>query len=445
MLGSVLLLQAGQVTGRLLFFLFSLWYLNRWLGVEAKGAWIGIFSLFGILSVSSNMGFEIWLSRATAAGSVSRKAAFNFLFRVKSGLWAICLLIGGWYVWRGDHHASLAIPFAFALVFDGVGVAQQAVFEGKRDTPAMTLMAFLKSGGFSLVALAVAFLAGHPELPLYGWIFAMVLLARTVYGHRCWRLLPEDGSKVDSSAWRASLLMGAYTMVTVLYFKIDAVMLSTMAGDLETGHYGNAYDFIEGSLFISAAAGAVLYPRLVTGDESSRAHIFDPLFKFILIAAAAMACGLIVFGESVGLLFAGEGFAGAVKPLTILAFGLPFMFGNGLLSRWLFASGDEKLALQTAAIMAVFNIVGNWLLIPQYGASGAAVMTVATEGLLFLMWVLMGRKSWKLLAFWLLLPLIIVAMWYLTKQGYMWGAFVASVVLLGPPLVVYAMRSRDLG
>lgn len=194
MLGSVLILQSGQIAGRLLFFLFSLWYLNRWLGVEAKGAWIGIFSLFGILSVCSNMGFEIWLSRAAATGAVSRKSAISFLFQIKSGLWIVCLLVGAFYVWRGDHNITLALPFGFALIFDGIGVSQQAIFEGKRDTLAMAMMTFLKSGGFSLLALAMAFLVGHPGLPIYGWLFAAVLLGRILYGHRSWSLLPEQGA-----------------------------------------------------------------------------------------------------------------------------------------------------------------------------------------------------------------------------------------------------------
>lgn len=239
--------------------------------------------------------------------------------------------------------------------------------------------------------------------------------------------------------------MGAYTMVTVLYFKIDAVMLSSMVGNLETGHYGNAYDFVEGSLFISAAAGSVLYPRLLTAADSRRGLIFDTLFKFILIAAAAVACGFIVFGAQVGLFFAGNEFEGAVRPLHLLAFGLPFMFGNGLLSRWLFSHGQEKLALKSAALMAVFNIIGNWYLIPGYGASGAATMTVLTEGLLFLIWILVGRKARHLLFLWIMLLAAIGLAWWAVSLGHIWLTFLGSLLTLGPGLVFYGLKVRQLG
>ena len=94
LLGSIFLLQISQVTGRILFMLFSLWYLNRWHGVEVKGVWTGMFSLFGIFSVFSNMGFEVWLSRATAANEVSPKRAIGLLFRLKGAGWLISFIVG---------------------------------------------------------------------------------------------------------------------------------------------------------------------------------------------------------------------------------------------------------------------------------------------------------------------------------------------------------------
>ncbi len=440
MLGSIFILQAGQVLGRTLFFLFSVWYLNRYLGVEAKGAWTGIFALFGILSVCSNMGFEVWLSRAAATSTVSSGQAIRFLFRTKGVLWLVCLGVGALFS-IGKGQAGLAVPFAFALVFDGIGVAEQAVFEGKRATWAMASMSFLKSGGFAVLALTAGFLVEEPRLPVFAWLFALVLLVRVALGWRCWALLPRGGERLRPDAWREFLLMGAYTLVTVLYFKIDAVMLSQMAGPTVTGNYGNAYDMVEGALFISAAVGSVLYPRLVTARGKERAHLFDNLFQLILVVGVTGTSAIWLLGEPVGRFLAGNDFAGAVRPLIILAPGLPFMFGNGLLSRWLFSTGREGFALKTAAFLAVFNIAGNWIVIPRYGAEGASAMTLATEGALFVFWILRGRKAPLLLGFWLALtaPLALTAytLFGLARPAL---ALAVSVAAFFPLLVMFVRR-----
>ena len=435
------LIQIGQVTGRLLFLLFSLWFLNRHLGVEAKGAWVGVYSLFSILAVCSNMGFELWLSREAAADRLSSTQARQFLFRFKTPLWLLCLTIGSYKILLDSGELALALPFAAALIFDGVGVAQQAIFEGKKAAVQLTIMSFLKSGGFALIALGVGLSVADTSLPLYGWLFALVLLVRTIWGLRAFKLLPSDPRPVKPGIWSDIVHMGAWTMVTVLYFKIDAVMLSDMAGDLVTGQYGNAYDFVEGSLFISAAAGSVLYPRLVTASEAERGRIFDTIFKLIMVLAAVGVTALWTVGVQLGLLFAGEGFQGSIPLLSILAIGLPFMFGNGLLSRWLFSTGQESFALKTSASLAVFNIVGNALLIPRFGASGAACMTIATEGLLFLIWIIFGRRNVKLLLFCILPASLAAGVGLLVFYAQQfWGAILTSVILLGPLLWIHLKK-----
>ncbi len=443
MLVSILILQSSQVAGRALFFVFSLWYLNRYLGVEAKGVWTGLFSLFGILAVFSNMGFEVWLSRAVARSEISASVARRHLFRTKSGLWLICIVVGAFKVGEFGYPAAVALPFAFALIFDGVGVAEQAVYEGMRRTGSMAWMSFLKSGGFALAALTLGFLTAEPTLSLFAWVFAFILLLRTLLGWRCWRLLPRETPPLSPRVWREFLLFGAYTFVTVLYFQIDAVMLYAIAGKRVTGDYGNAYNLIEGALFISAAVGAILYPRLVTAHETVRGPMFDHMCRLVLVVAAVGVSGLWLLGPWFGTFVAGADFAGAVPPLLLLAVGLPFMFANGLLSRWLFATGRERFALLTASGLAVFNIIGNRLLIPEFGAGGAAIMTLATEGGLFFIWVMRGRRASSLLFFWAALALILatIALLLFIFQSAI-PASLLALAALGPLLWVQGKRAH---
>ncbi|MDJ0842012.1 MAG: oligosaccharide flippase family protein [Acidobacteriota bacterium] len=394
MIRAILLLQFSQVLGRALYILFAMWYINRWLGVEAKGTWAALFALMTILGTFSNLGFEAWLTREVAGNAIGRKQALAFLFKAKSMLWVPCLLVGAWYVVENDYDLVLAFPFALALLFDGVGVAQQAVFEGKSRAGKIALMSFLKSGGFVLACVPVILWIEPTTLTPFTWLFAAVLLGRVIYGHQCWKLLPEKAPSITGRAWREFALMGSFTFVTVVYFKVDTLMLASMKGQLAAGYYDNAYNFVEGALFLSAAAGTMLYPRLVQSEPKARATLFDHMFLVVLTMGCAGSFGIWLLGNAVGdLLIGPENFEGSRRALTLLAAALPLMFANGLMSRYLFSCRMERLALITSGSVAIFNVVGNALVIPRHGEAGAALITVLTEGLLLVIWIWVGRRS----------------------------------------------------
>jgi O-antigen/teichoic acid export membrane protein len=359
------------------------------------------------------------------------------MFRVKGPLWAICIGIGAWMVYARGYTLWLALPFAFALILDGIALAEQAVFEGHSRIRSLAAMSFIKTGGFTLCAFALAW--ALPELmsvAFFGWLFAAVLIARVAYGWHSWKLLPASGRPTQPESVKSFMMMGAYAFVTVLYFKIDAVMLSFLWGDIETGHYGNAYDFLEGSLFVSGSMAAVLYPKLVQADAATRGAIFDTALRFLMVVAACGIFALCFVAPWLGLVLAGEAFNGAIQPMRILAWGLPFMFANGLMSRWLFAQNRERFALITASLAALFNLIGNAILIPHYGSVGAAATTLATEGLLFFLWIGMGRGSWSILPFWFL-TLGIVGLLFTGIIVYdmaLWIGFVLAAVIFAPML-----------
>lgn len=400
MIRSILLLQVAQVLGRGAYVLFTLWYINRALGVEAKGTWAGLMALLGITASFSNLGFEVWLTREVAARRITRGNAHRFLFQAKTLPWLVCIAIGAYYASKEGYPLMVALPFAFALIFDGVGVAQQAVFEGNSQAKHIALMSFLKSGGFVILAVPVAFFLKPEHLTPFAWLFAATLLLRNFYGHRAWKLMPEHISNAGSlapDAWKAFVVMGSYIFVTKVYFSIDVLMITSILDKGWAGMYDNAYNFVEGALFLSAAAGTMLYPRLIQSEGDARGRIFDAMYLVVLVMGICGALGLWWLGPTVGDLLVGANtFSMSHQALFILACSLPIMFTNGLLNRWLFAQHRERFALLTAVIAALVNLIGNAVLIPIAGIEGAALMTVVTEGALMIIWLLWGRRSWSL-------------------------------------------------
>jgi O-antigen/teichoic acid export membrane protein len=58
---------------------------------------------------------------------------------------------------------------------------------------------------------------------------------------------------------------------------------------------------------------------------------------------------------------------------------LIFALANGVLGQGVFALGLDRYYMWTAIAAALFNVVGNLLLMSVYGVWAAAWMTVATE------------------------------------------------------------------
>jgi O-antigen/teichoic acid export membrane protein len=85
----------------------------------------------------------------------------------------------------------------------------------------------------------------------------------------------------------------------------------------------------------------------------------------------------LVGGPLVELLF-GERFAASTPVLQIHIWAGVFIFMRALLSRWLLAEDLLRFSLVTHVAGAVMNVALNLLLIPRYGATGAALATVAS-------------------------------------------------------------------
>ena len=68
-----------------------------------------------------------------------------------------------------------------------------------------------------------------------------------------------------------------------------------------------------------------------------------------------------------------------------------------LFSTLLTAAGKLKVLNLTSAVGLILNIVLNFLLIPQYGAYGAAIASVSTQGLAGIAQVIIVKKHFQLI------------------------------------------------
>ncbi len=176
-------------------------------------------------------------------------------------------------------------------------------------------------------------------------------------------------------------LIGLFTLI---YYRTDMVMLSLLRGDYETGIYRAAYTLIEVSLFIPNIVVATTMPsmaRLWKENRETLRILFKRSLQMLILIGILGTVGYYVFARlGISIIF-GQKFLPSVPVLRILAFAIPFMFLNSLFGSLMNATGKELTFTKITGVTALLNVVLNYILILYYGASGAAMATVMSQGM----------------------------------------------------------------
>lgn len=168
-------------------------------------------------------------------------------------------------------------------------------------------------------------------------------------------------------------------MAAIIYLKIDQVMLGWLSTDAEVGVYAVAAKLSEVWYFFPLAIVTSYFPQLLKSKAETPDKYQTQLQKLcdILCMSALSLAVLVQVLAPWGVTFLfGDAYQASAKVLVIHIWAGVFIFMRALLSKWLLAENLLRFSLLTQVIGAVMNVVGNALLIPEYGAQGAAIATV---------------------------------------------------------------------
>ncbi len=204
----------------------------------------------------------------------------------------------------------------------------------------------------------------------------------------------------------------------------DSVMLSKIAGDTAVGWYSVPYKIAYAFQFIPFALIAGLYPRMseyFARDQKRLGEVFGQGLRYLLMVSVPMSVGITVLAEKIIGTFFGTEYAPSVLPLQILMIGVAAGFVNVLLGALLNATGKQKTQTTYVGITMLANIILNFILIPRFGITGAALSATAGNILLFVIsWITVSKNI--SISYRLLVPLILklicastvmaIAVWY---------------------------------
>lgn len=240
--------------------------------------------------------------------------------------------------------------------------------------------------GYGLLPIVLAALAGSFTIFFLNFILVQrYIKIRLGFDTHLWRQIMRENTT-----------LGINVLLGIIYFKIDAVILSALRPSLDVGIYGAPYKVLEILLAFPAMFMGAVFPSLaqvIGKDKEKTSLILQKAFDLLAIAGWGVAIGAIALaGPIIAFTTKGEeGFltASAITignmPITApivlqilsIAVGLAFL-GNFFVST-IVAQGSQKRLIISNVINAVANAGLNVLLIPLFTYVAAAGMTIVSE------------------------------------------------------------------
>lgn len=353
----------------------------RYLGTDGMGRYSLVFSLLNVLSTVSFLGINAVISRDAAATPEKLPALLGNALSL--GTIASVLLIGavaafqGWLGYDPVTQAALLIISLSILPSTLLGYFEAAFIAIER----MEFIALVSLADNILrVALSIVFLfLGYGILT----IMVIAVVTRTLACLVSMLFVRKLGFSLRWSLdWPVlRQLLGAaptFTLIAVfamLISKIDIFILSKIASIDDVGLYGAGARILEVAAVLPASLCLSVYPGLARASNRSPEtlpRLGEETFRYLLVMTLPLAVGATLLAEPIMRFLYGEKFGAAAPTMAVLVWMVfPYAWVR-YYAYVLVAANRQRIDLLLNVLLLALTTAANLLLIPRYGALGAA-------------------------------------------------------------------------
>lgn len=277
--------------------------------------------------------------------------------------------------------------FSFTLFTEGVlvsftGLTQKKLLQKTLLLPSImssvVVLGFIYYGVVSSSLFLV--LLSYP----FGELVQIVLTGIVVRRQISFKLLPTSFYTFSKTALFAAAPLALMLFLNVVYFRVDTILLSFYKTAADVGAYGFAYKIFEFMLVFPTFLSASVFPLLILHKENKLEFSKRMRSYSLVLLISSIVLGILVFTLSPLIAFIKPDLGTAILPLKILSFSLPFFFLTSLFQWVLLLQGKVKMLIGIYAFTMLINIILNVLFIPEFSYVAASMVTVVTEGVVFI-------------------------------------------------------------
>ncbi len=397
--------------------LIAIGMLTRYLGPAGFGKYTTMLAFFAFFSAVGDFGLYAITTREISRENSNEQWILSRVFTLRLLLSIAIFISTTIFVWflpyDNDVKFSILIAAAAFISASGYGLlnglfqkylAMDRValvdLSGKIIQVAIIICVVKLHLGFTMVAISL--------LVTMLWDFiALFILSRfytkitLVFDYQYWKKFLKESAP-----------MGVSAIITFLYFKCDAILLSFMQTQSDVGIYGIAYKVIETLTFFPAMIVGLVFPlfsRYIFTEPQLFNKIVAVIIKLFMIILIPLIVSTVFLAPEIISIVGGDEFLNAVPLLQILIFALACIFFGQLFTNILIAGSQQKKLMHVLIFAATFNIIFNIIFIYYYSYFGAAIISVLTELFVVIATMYLARKHTTFHLQSIRLPYIILA------------------------------------
>jgi O-antigen/teichoic acid export membrane protein len=424
-------------------------FATRYLGVEGFGRYNTATVIMFYVFLINDFGLNTWVTRELARHKEQTTEILGRAISIKTMLVLPCFLFVLLYtVLTNYDRTSYQAIWIFALygIVDSFTQLGYAVFRSRERMELETIVAGLAKTlltGLAVLALVRGWgLLAFSGMFLISTFFSMTLSLYFVRS-RFSTLRMDWDWRAAMDMLRKSAYFGLALFIASSYDKLDVLMLSWMKGMDMVGLYSAPNKLLSFTNQIPTIFATAFFPQMArfVSDRDELGRIVTMAVKYLVMLSVPMVTGIFLISDQLTVLVFGGLFTHSAAALRIMAFASGLQFINIFMAGLYGATNHQNKILQIEVVALTFKLLVNLYLIPHYGFLGAAISTVATEGLVcalalgWALWRITPLSEWIFLAK-IGLSTICMACGLLMLQGKPLAALILTAVLIYGVLLV---------
>ena len=371
--------------------------LARVLGVNEYGVFAGAFAVVNLVTPYSALGAGMLFMRYV---TVDRSRAATYwgnsllLTTLATCLIAGALFFAGPLLTRTNNHLIFLVLVVANCLFSQVANLGSLVFQTFEKMRWTAVLSMVSSLARFLVLVVMRFTLHHATA--FQWAIGVLLASACAAGLSMVWVRAEIGPATFERGLlfrriKEGLGFSFAGTTQAVYNDVDKVMLSHYGLNRENGFYTLAYRVIDVATTPIASLDTALLPRFFRLGHTGKAQVIRLAAKSAgtsLLLGAGTAAGILLLAPLIPHLV-GRDFSGVLVALRWLCW-IPLLRGiHRATGSALTGSGRQNLRTTAQVIVAAVNLLLNLWWIPVYGWIGAAWSSLASDGLLAVLNVLM--------------------------------------------------------
>jgi O-antigen/teichoic acid export membrane protein len=387
---NIFWLTVGQIGTRLLRALVII-YAARALGASEYGVFSYVLGLAGFFTIFSDIGINTILTKEAAANPEESRHYFATSFWLKIALLVFTIILVMFvapYFSNIEAAKPLLIFAAMLAVFDGIREFSAAFFRAREKMELETLITTVTNVAITIFGFLI--LSMEPTSRALAMTYALsagtgtllgIFILRREFGRVFSDFKRELLKPIIQLAWPIALV----SLVGVFMLNMDIIMLGMFKAAEDVGFYSASQRIIQLLYTLPSILAISFYPvlaKFVGQKEKEKVkEVMERGITTSLLLAVPIVIGGVILGADIIKLLYGDAYLAAVPSFRVLLFTALLIFPGYHISNYIMVHNEQRRVVLIILASSLGNIVFNAILIPFYGALGAAIATLGALSL----------------------------------------------------------------